>query len=705
MDRVICLIRGVVEVPVIPHRITNKEQMSANTQWPFSGRETTCRHPKRGLCCFVAMLIAALAASSSSGQQILKWSGAESDPHPCLYITAQDIGRLKKTRKDLAELSKKTSWSLESDGMDKLLAGALLAENSEAQKVVIAEAIRNLDIVTKRVPDTTIRRVGPHAYGRQVGFAAGLADAALASTLITAQDRAAILEKIARLSYLMADPNYWTIEKGNVGLNPNMTTMAYGYRVTFAALIPSHPMSEQWLNAGLAEIKREIDEWTDPAGGMLECPHYSMLILDHWLGACLAARNAGVPETGHLFDEGMRKASLWFANISTPRGSNGFRRLPSLGHTYSNERTSTFGLLAYLWSDKDRAFASKMQWMHREHGSFHEPGIKSYYPALMGYRTFLLDETIPAKPPALGSAVYPETGVLLRNTIGASRETTLYLIAGRNHSHYYDDSGSITIWGKGSELCTEDAYGEERIHDKNVMKPIDSKNVHSMVVGPATYNPEEVMAIRHFSTSADFDYLSGTRRGWQRQIAMVKDRDPNGSTYFVMTDTLDAKSVPATWRLFVRASQIKMTPMGVTIVGVDDVDMDVVFVRPAGAKLRIHSDHVSLAVGGSGSVTAVLYPRLKKERQPQVSALADGRGVKLTTSVGTDYVFLDPSDFSYSQAGVAFKGHVGLIKVRGGKRINFQPGPCDVAPGWEGGNRELRMIPWNGPQYPSFPYK
>lgn len=654
----------------------------------------------------VAILATSMAVfpSMSSAQQVLQWTGTERDPHPCLFVTAQDVARLKATRKDLTALAQKTGWSLEADGMEKLVAAALVGDSVDAQKVVIAEAIRNLDIVIQRIPDTTVKRIGPHAYGRQVGFAAGLADAALASKQASAAERAAILEKVARLNYLFADPEYWSLEKGNVGLNPNMTTMAYAYRVTFSALIPSHPMSKQWLQAGLAEIKREIDEWTDPAGGMAECPHYSMLILDHWLGACLVARNAGLPEAGHLYDAGIRRAALWFANISTPRGT-GLRRLPSLGHTYSNERSSTFGLLAYLWKEKDPVFASQMQWMHREHGSFPEPGIKSYYPGLMGYRGMLLDETIATKPPVLGSAAYPETGVLLRNTLGSPRETTLYLIAGRNHSHYYDDSGSITLWGKGSELCHEDAYGEERIHDKSVMKPIDAKNVHSMISGPASFNPEEVMAIREFSASPDFDYVRGTRRGWQRQIALVKDADPNGPNYFVMTDTLDEASVPATWRLFARASQIKPLAGGVTIVGLEDVDMDVVFVRPAGAKPQIHADHISLAITGSGGVTAVLYPRLKQERSPLITAVAGGKGAKVETPAGADFVFLDPSSFTFSENAVAFEGKTGLVKLRGGKAIKSQPGSCDVAPGWEGGNRELRMIHWKGPQFPSFPYK
>ena len=56
--------------------------------------ETPVRFRQRGLRSLAAVLITLLTASPSAGQQILKWSGAERDPHPCLYITAKDIGRL-----------------------------------------------------------------------------------------------------------------------------------------------------------------------------------------------------------------------------------------------------------------------------------------------------------------------------------------------------------------------------------------------------------------------------------------------------------------------------------------------------------------------------------------------------------------------------------------------------------------------------------
>jgi len=35
-----------------------------------------------------------------------------------------------------------------------------------------------------------------------------------------------------------------------------------------------------------------------------------------------------------------------------------------------------------------------------------------------------------------------------------------------------------------------------------------------------------------------------------------------------------------------------------------------------------------------------------------------------------------------------------LVRDWGGKQTHFKVGPCEVAPGWEGGDRELRMIRW-----------
>ena len=639
-------------------------------------KEARVRNAIEGL-----LFVIVLALASSAGAS---WPGADKDPYPCLYVTAQDVAKARAALSK-AELDTLAAMKFPDhfDGIgkpDDLVFAALVAGNANAEKAVVKVAFEAIDKLLAAMPATIEKGTGPHAYARPAGLAASLADAALAGKTITPKQRTQLLDKIVQVNRLLHHPDYWDPKNGKGYLLPNMATSANGYRVAFAALIPSHPEAKGWFEAGYKGLVQEVEDWIDPQGGMIECPHYSMVIFDQWIAGFLIAHNAGAPDDGNLYNPKLVKAIEWFGNFCTPRDAKGqnFRRLPSLGHTYANERSCTFGTMASVWKYKDPKLAAEMAWMHKEQGEFGQPGILSYYSGLMGYRRFFRGRGVKPKAPAW-------TGVLLRNTIASDRETVLYLIAGRNHSHYFNDSGSITIWGKGRELCTEDDYQNRRNKD--------SRAAHSMPGKPAKFNEEGVMALREFSISPTFDYVCGTRCGWQRQIAFAKERDPLGPNYFVIADTLDEKSVPTAWRLFL-GGKIVPTTGGVTLQGQEDVDMDVIFVRPAGANPSIHSEHIQLSVKSAGTVTVVLYPRLKTERPPRVTPLAGGRGVVVQTAKGTDAIFLDPDPVSYKSGKIAFEGKAGLVRQWGGKQTHFKVGPCEVAPGWEGGDRELRMIRW-----------
>lgn len=647
--------------------------------------------------CGAALILAALPAAAQAAEaEVLRWPGVEKDPHPCLYVTAQDVARAKAARQDLPALAALKTFNIDGN-LEDAIAAALVAGNADAEKAVIAAAGPALDALLGAIPSTTIGNKGPHAYAKPFGVAVALADAALAAKSLTPEQRAEIAGKVAKLCYAVNDPMYYNPECPHGSLCPNMFTSAALYRLALAALIPSHPKAKGWFDGALAELKQELGDWVDPQGGMAETPHYSMVVFDQWLGAFLIARNAGAPDSGGLFDPRMRKAIEWFGNISTPPDGSKTRRLPTVGHTYASERSSEFGVMACLWREKDPAFASEMEWMHREHGRQMEPGILSYYPAFMGYRSFFRDSGVQPKQPAYASRAYQETGVQLRNTIGSDRETTLYMIAGRFHSHYFNDSGSITLWGKGSELCDEDNYQRAR-------NPV-SREAHSMVDKPATYNEERVMELQEFSGSPDLDYVNGVRMGWRRQIAFVKDADPLGPNYFVLADTLDDKSVPTFWRLFLRGKAITPTANGVTLTGNEDVDLDVIFVRPSGVKPVIRPDHVTVALDKPGTLTTVLYPRLRTEKPPVVVALPDGRGVKVTTPAGTDTIYLEPEPVQAEVGGKPFSGKVCLVKERNGAARSIVPGACDIPRDfWPDGDRQLRQIKWvKGPQYPVFP--
>src|SRR5206468_23071 len=117
-----------------------------------------------------------------------------------------------------------------------------------------------------------------------------------------------------------------------------------------------------------------------------------------------------------------------------------------------------FGTIAYLWRERDPAFAAEMQWMYRQQGAPPEPVVGGFVPSLAGFRSLLLDRTLPEKAPGYRSEWFPRTGVILRSHFPSARETQLHLVAGPNHAHYDRDSGSFTLWGKGRVVANDFGY-------------------------------------------------------------------------------------------------------------------------------------------------------------------------------------------------------------------------------------------------------
>ena len=60
---------------------------------------------------------------------------------------------------------------------------------------------------------------------------------------------------------------------------------------------------------------------------------------------------------------------------------------------------------------------------------------------------------------------------------------------------------------------------------------------------------------------------------------------------------------------------------------------------------------------------------MTKTRRDFFSTIADGKGVKVESPVGVDYVFLSDEPFDYNEGDVAFEGLVGTIQLRKGKPV------------------------------------
>ncbi|MHB9132947.1 MAG: hypothetical protein ACYDBB_17920 [Armatimonadota bacterium] len=607
----------------------------------------------------------------------MQWKG-DHDNYPRLYLTKADLVKYRARITDLTPFEKAVPHYLNSPMYTHLMDGFvqtyLLTQNKDLGKRVADFAVRWMqDAVDMYLKQNSLVTLGfaPH-HQQAVITSLTMADLAMSGDVLTPEQRRRILAQAVFLGYTFNRKDNWDPARG-FGGTPNMTTSLFGYKATVACFIPSHPLAKEWVKDAMVELNDQVNTWSDDNGGWLEAPHYAMVSYDQYLGSFLMARNAGFGD--YLYSPKMKKVIEWFAKTSTPPDSRigGFRHKPAIGNTYLQEPNGEFGIVAYLWRDKDPQFAAQMQWLFKQNNSYAQPGIGGAYPALTGYRRMLLDPTIPEKAPAYGSELFPKTGVILRSGFPTARETQLHMIQGSNHAHYDMDSGSITLYGKGRILAEDFGY-----------TGYGAASDHSLVESPVANN-WGILAVQDFQSKPTIDYVAGTCQLWTRQILFMKDADPLAPNYFAINDVLSV-AAPATWRLWCTANKVAVGPQSALVEGKEDVDMDVLFLKPLPATLTTEN---RTRYSGSGlypdwnwrgmestqtgliatikrdtGFTTILYPRLKTEKPAAFTPLADGKGVKVVHAKGTDYIFMSATPFTYKEGDISFSGTVGAIQLR-----------------------------------------
>lgn len=611
---------------------------------------------------------------------MLNWL-REKESYPHMLVTQADVARFRKNAVDpapyqsaipryISDPNPLGQWNSEGP------ISAYLATGDEKMGKYLAKGALQMmqGSVNCFLKQDDVPPLGsaPHHF-QFLGVSMTLADVALATGALTQEEHDRLLAQAAFIGYTVSRPDYWSPERGFGGL-PNMTTSVYGYRAATACLIPSHPMAPTWAKETMEVLKSQLEGWSDTNGGWLEAPHYAMVSYDQILSAFVMAHNAGLND--YIYLPKIKTVINWFSKISCPPDTRlgGYRHLVSAGNTYLQEATGEFGLLASIYRDKDPAFSAQMQWMFQQHRAWPEPGTGGGYPGFAGFRGLLRDPSLPAKAPAWESEIFPRTGVVLHSHFPSPQETMLYMIAGDFRSHYDDDSGSVILYGKGRPVVDDFGYYNPACSDHNM---IDSGAVAGL------------MFVKDSQFGKTLDYVQGMKGIWSRQIAFVKDADALGPNYYVFCDSFPAP-LPATWRLHFYANAVAPKGQLATVDGKEDVDTDVYFLQPTDVQLKTEAktrrsnsgitaegrpsaiDMTQVALSATGTAwprrfTAVVYPRLKLQNPPVFTPLADGRGVKIDTQYGTDYVFLSQAPFSYKEGDVAFTGMSGLIQLRNGK--------------------------------------
>ena len=541
------------------------------------------------------------------------------------------------------------------------------------------------------------------------------ADVALSRDgMFTEAERKRINAQLAFLGCRIAAPDFYSNER-NYRATANMTTMRYTTTLLLGCLLPTHPQAQTWVREGLAGVENIFANWIGPNGEWLESPHYQCVNGD-LLCMLIAAQRAGLSDL--VYDRRFLKSWLYLARISTPPdpGAAGFRHLPTVGHTYRNETTCLFSVMAKLWREKDPAAADELQWAWVQQG---RPrwGLIGGTSLVNDFSEFMLADFEPQGPPAWGSMLFPNHGVVLRTGFPGPRETHLHLLQGSYVQHYDEDRGSVSFWGKGQPLSVDWGYN----HDT-----ASSAQLHSRLTIGGYWDTGK---IAEYSAQHSADYLRTAQLAWNRQILFPKDESALGPNYFAICDSFAGIDKPTEWNLWLNTDKpLELDGTVVHMAGKGDVDLDIWFAldwaqrlpKQTAAELESlkSSQPADLALGGAEKMPAttsgadkqyvktvsasvkvvkglltkqgwttdiltqqalrfenvpaqaspvfcVLYPRLHTEVAPTFTPVADGHGVRIDSPVGTDYVFLAPTAIKYAKDAIQFDGTAGTIQIRG----------------------------------------
>lgn len=199
---------------------------------------------------------------------------------------------------------------------------------------------------------------------------------------------------------------------------------------------------------------------------------------------------------------------------------------------------------------------------------------------------------------------------------------------------------------------------------------------------------------------------------WNRRIALLKDPDPLAPNYFVLRDDLIGQgNFPGEWNIWTLAESVQTQGNAAVVTSKYGVIMDVFMAEPLQPQWAVqqvtalpsptatssflagpshqyavekpwretHTNLRALQAPNQGFL-AVLYPRKTDQPAAICSALADGKGVKVVTTRGTDWIFLSEVPVKWSGEGLSFAGTAGAIRKAVDKWtvVFFEPGEATV---------------------------
>ncbi|MHB9130292.1 MAG: Ig-like domain-containing protein [Armatimonadota bacterium] len=649
---------------------------------------------------------------------MLDWPGADTDVYPRMFIAPGKLADVQQRVKDYAPMRGRLGG-----GTYQHFTYLVTGEEKIGKEIVSGKGGGDYnwtgqmnrmksDVMNwlEGEGDTGAAMHNLHGQGK-IRFNALRYDAAAAVKEMTPEERRVLRALMAFEAQKAADLDWVPFGTGFHLGNPNMPTAVAATIGLCGAALPSHPYAQEWMDRAYRYIRSTINDFTAPGGAWNECPHYQMdASIQQILQLAVALKNTGYADLGT--DQKLKETMQYAAEIWTPVDARvGYRVMPSIGHG-GLESTSLFGWMAALTRDTDPAFAAQQQWAWKNGGAL------LMYP----FDELVIDPTAETKEPKFTSHNFPGFGAILRSGSMDPKETYMAFRAGWATSHYeIGDQGGMVLYAKGAPLCMDFAsqyapmVSRQFMHNRISLDhqvSVDSGAITAFVTcSRADYARSQINTTTFYEypeTPEEEDVwraqgklLPNTepkktiipRTTWDRQVVFLKDADPMASNYFVVRESFnDGITVPSDWNLWTLSTDVKWEGNhAIATAQYGNVLLDVFMLTPGqpawqtgewahkflpgmssagwqqmnpGKPFEERQKLLRVKQGVGGGYLSVLYPRLATEAAPQVVALPNDAGVKITHPQGTDLVLIASKPGELREGNIILNGAVGIASQR-----------------------------------------
>lgn len=439
----------------------------------------------------------------------------------------------------------------------------------------------------------------PTTYPRRVHGALMEYDLAMAGEVIRSPG-------VAALAYIFTDPNYWPGPdyRWKIG-NPNFHSDMYSIVLIIAAMMPDHPHAPRWMEFGLANLRRDLEQNSWPGGAWRESLSYAKYGFGINARASLIARNSGFADPFHDWPRTKEVINYLLLMHGPPDPRFGYRQIAPIGDTSPGAAGEIAAIAAYAYKDIDPAFAAVCRGFALSVSPDGTTGKPSTDLAIL--------DADPIAPADLStydwsSRTFPGFGAMMRGNAFTDVESFVTIKSGPARNHFQADEQSFTFHGLGVPLAIDYAchYSPRpwsaAMHnrpDMNGKRPITVATPRRFVthdVADVFVSDEETDRVAllplepHNTTKPGWEYPEeelGSAWRHRRWVMLVK-HDPDASAmrdYLVVRDEVRAPE-PVCWNLHVLARSVQQDGRAFHFAGQLGADLHVLLAAPEGATVQ-----------------------------------------------------------------------------------------------------------------------